>query len=297
MEKENIQPGSFRPAPEIHLTPETKTPKEIKAEPHPNLVAKYQLFDKVFNPYKRVVYHPCGAYDCSPSVVFPNSRVVYAELNEQAVKALQIEGFEAHHVSALEYDPSAVDVLIMLNPQISPAIPASYVIEGGHVVSNDYHGTASELIKYPDFQLRGLIRVTKDSGLIYDDDNPEDYWKEFDSEEEFVNAPFDWEAVNYITAARVVEALTGNRENVLAEYKKIIAFTREQRKQEYAKKLAEHPKWVDILRDPEKEDVLMLNHEGKQFILQTAMPRKKGTVDDLFIFERVAKLPHHGDCV
>lgn len=269
--------------------PEIQTAKEIKAESHPDLVKKYQLFNKTINPQKKVIYHPCGANDVSPSIAFPDSKVIYVDIDKQAVETLQKEGFEAHHASALEYNPGDVDILIMRNPQISSEVPASHVRKGGYIISNDYHSTASEIRKNPDFQLRGLIRSTKERGLIYDTESPEDYWKEIDTEEEFIKAPLNWGAVNYTTAVPVVEALTGKKENVLAEYKKIIHTAREQLRQENTKTLVEHPEWADFITDPDHEDILMLNHKGRQFVLPTRLPSKKGVVDDLFVFERVVK--------
>lgn len=263
--------------------------KERKAEPRSDLVAKYKLFDKVVNPAKGIVYHPCGADDCSPSVAFPDSRVVYVELDGQSVTALQKDGFEAHHASALDYDPGDVDILIMLNPQISPSIPASHIKAGGYAVVNDYHETATELRNNPNFRLRGLIRVAPDQSLIYDTERPEDYWQEIETDEELKNSPFDWGSVHYSNAAMIVEALTGKRENVLSEYKNIIAKAKEQKRKKNAELIAENPKMAEILVDPDQEDTLILNHEGRQFVLDTRLPRKKGTVDDLFIFEKIAK--------
>ncbi len=290
MDIENVPPGSFSPAPDNQApVPEIQAQKEVKAESHHGLVAKYKLFDKAVHPSRGLVYHPCGANDCSPSAAFPDSKVVYVELDEQSVRALQEEGFEAHHASALEYDPGDVNILIMLNPQIPPTVPAAHVIEGGYVVCNDYHATATTMRNNPDFQLRGLIRVSKDRGLLYDTDHPEEYWEEIDTEEKFINAPFDWCAANYTGAVQVVEALTGKRENVLAEYKKIIAQAQEQQRQQNAKTLAEHPEWANSLGNPDQEDVLVLNHMERQLIVSTRLPRKKGTVDDLFVFERVPK--------
>lgn len=290
MNSENVPPGSFRPIPKDQPpTPEVKSLKELKAEPHPALVAKYKLFDEKVHPKKDVVYHPCSANDCSPSEAFPDSRVVYVEMDEQSIKALQKKGFEAHHASALDYNPGSVDILIMLNPQISPTIPASHVVDGGYVICNNYHATATTMRENPDFQLRGLIRVTKNQELLYDTDHPEDHWKEIDTEEEFRNAPFDWGAANYVMANRVVEAITGKSENILTEYKNIIVKAREQQSQIQAKIVAEHPEWANISPNIEKEGVLMLNHGDRQYAISTRFPRKKGTVDDLFVFERISK--------
>lgn len=280
-----IPPGSFRPAPEEPPKIESE-PKPIEAEPSPDLVAKYSLFRKELNPKCDVVYHPCGAKDVSSSVAFPDSRVIYVDIDEKAIEALKRGGFEAHAASALEFNPGDVDILIMLNPEISPDVPGPHVVEGGYVLCNDYHATASSLRQNDQYELRAMIRKSPSQELMFDTENLDDYWREVDTEEEFRNAPFDWGTVNYAMAAQVVEAVTGKRENILAEYKKIIEMAREQRRQEIAKTLAEHPELADFIRDPDQEDVLVFNYGGKQLVLSTKLPRKKGTVDDIFVFQK-----------
>ena len=284
-----IPPGSFRPSSEEPPKPEAE-PKPIEAEPRPDLVAKYSLFRERFKPKADVVYHPCGDNDVSPSVAFPDSRVVYVDIDDKSIEALKKGGFEAHAASALEFDPGDVDILIMLNPTIPPDVPSSHVVGNGFVLSNDYHGTASSLHRNEEYQLRAIVRTPKGE-FVWDTENLEDYWKEIDSEEEFQNAPFDWGAANYAMAVPVVEAVTGKKENVLAEYKKIIAMAREEQRQKNAQTLAEHTELAEFMGDPDKEDVLMFNHGGRQFVLATTLPRKKGTVDDIFVFQKVKSDP------
>lgn len=281
-----IPPGTFRPSPEEPPKPETET-KPIEAEPRPDLVAKYSLFRERFKPKDDVVYHPCGANDVSPSVAFPNSRVIYVDIDDKSVEALKKGGFEAHTASALEFDPGNVDILIMLNPTIPPDAPSSHVGENGFVLSNDYHGTASSLHRNEQYQLRAMVRTSKGRELMLDTENLEDYWREIDTEEEFQNAPFDWGAAHYTMAVPVVEAVTGKKENILAEYKKIIATAREEQRRKNAQTIAEHPAFAEFMGDPDTEDVLMFNHDGRQFVLATTLPRKKGTVDDIFVFQKV----------
>lgn len=280
-----IPPCSFHPSLEEPPKPEAE-PKPIEAEPRPDLVAKYSLFREKLNPKADVIYHPCGANDVSPSVAFPDSKVVYVDIDEKSVEALKKGGFEAHAASALEFDPGDVDILIMLNPQISPDVPSSHVVENGFVLSNDYHGTASSLHRDNQYQLCALIRMSQCQELMFDTENLEDYWKEIDTEEEFRNAPFNWGATNYAMAVPVVETITGKRKNVLAEYKKIIDMAREQQRQKNAQMLAEHPEWAEFTADPDKEDVLMFNRGDRQFVLSTTLPRKKGAVDDIFVFQK-----------
>lgn len=285
-EGSEIPPGTFRPSPEEPSNQETE-PKPIEAEPSPDLVAKYSLFRERFKPKADVVYHPCGSNDVSPSVAFPDSRVIYVDIDDKSVEALKKGGFEAHAASALEFDPGDVDILIMKNPAIPPDVPSSHVIENGFVLCNDYHETASSLHRNEQYQLRAMVRMSEGGELMLDTENLEDYWREIDTEEEFQNAPFDWGPADYATAVLVVEAVTGKKENILAEYKKIIAMAREEQRQKNAQTIAEHPdERSESMEDPDKEDVLFFNHGGRQFVLDTTLPRKKGTVDDIFVFQK-----------
>jgi len=256
--------------------------KSIEAKPWPDLVAKYSLFKEKLNPKTDVVYYPCGAKDVSPSAAFPNSKVIYVEKDENAVKSLLKGGYEAYGASALEFDPGNVDILILLNPQISPKIPSSRVVKGGYVLCNDYHGTASSLHQDGEFEIKAMIRQSRDRQLIFDTDNLEDYWQEVDTEDGFRSAPFSFRFMHYKMAASVVETVTGKRENILAEYKKIILLARGRSRQT----LAEHPELRKMVGNPDEEETLIFNEGGRQFILSTALPRRKGTVDDLFVFQK-----------
>ena len=174
----------------------------------------------------------------------------------------------------------------MLNPQISPGVPSSYVRENGFVLTNDYHRTATILHQNEQYQLCAVITVAKSGELVFDTENLEDCWKEIDTEEEFRNAPFSWGTAHYSNAAEVVEAVTGKKENVLVEYKKIIARAKEEQRQKNTQILQERPKIADFIHDPNDEYFVIFNHKGREFVLSTRLPKKKGTVDDIFVFQK-----------
>ncbi len=316
MESESPEPGSFHTSSDS-LDASTKHDSEsetIEAKPRPDLVAKYSLFNNTVHPKSDVVYHPCGADDISPSPVFPKSRVVYADIDENSMAAVRRAGLEGHTASALEFDPGDVDILIMLNPAISPDFPSSRVVEGGYALVNDYHGTATELRQNSKYDLTAIIRKNADQSLVFDTQQLDDYWKEIESDEEFRNAPFNWGAVNYEQAVSVVEAFTGRRENVLVEYKKIIEKAKADRKKAIEGELAEyraHPitkadmaafgdsegeidtseemteeQYRELLGNPDEEDAFIVNHDGRPFVLEANLPKKKGTVDDIFVFKK-----------
>lgn len=282
-------PESFRPFLDGREFSGKDAESDPVAESWPDLVAKYSLFKEKVNPKADVVYHPCGANDVSPSVAFPDSRVIYVDLNEQHMNSLQNSGYEAHVDSALEFDPGDVDILIMLNPQIPPDVPSSYVVQNGFVLSNDYHGTASKLHENDQYKFSGIIRKNEKNEkeeLIFDTENLEDCWYEVDTEEEFKNAPFSWGPVYYEIAESIVEEVTGKKENVLVEYKKIIDIAKEEQRKKDAKAIEKDPEMKDIIDGMNEVGVLVFYHNGKEHFLNTDFPKKKGAVDDIFVFKK-----------
>jgi len=260
---------------------------ERKIETSEGLVESFSVFRQSFHPKAGVIYYPCCSTDASISSVFPESRIIYLDVDKVAVDTLKKTGYEAYAESALDFVPDKpVDILLMLNPSIRPDKPLESVAVGGYVICNDYHSTATELRNNPGLKLRGLVRNVGGNKIL-DADSPEDYWKEIDSEEEFRNAPFSFGSVHYKSAAAMVKRLAGKEENVLEEYKKIIAAGREESRKERERFIRENPEAADLISFD--EDTILVNREGSQLLIDARLPRKKGTVDDLFVFQKIAR--------
>jgi len=116
-----------------------------------DLIALYTAFrNQVYSP-RSVLYPSCG-YDASPSVVFSNVTFVDVEAgNEGCVAKLRDAGLVAFKQDIRQYDPSEEhDLLILLNPAIPTLWASSHLKQGGYVLSNDYHGNASEMYSMQD---------------------------------------------------------------------------------------------------------------------------------------------------
>jgi len=302
-----IAPGSFHfhepeewdapdPIVEDENTPEWDRSEDYKvkssesykghkeARLYPELTKVYSLFKDYFHPKDDVVYYPCCGEDMSPSSVFQKSRVIYVDFEDKAIE--HTGGLEFHNTSAMEFDPGEVDILILLNPQISPVIPCSYVAEGGYVLSNNYHSTASKIHEDSNYKMRAIIRREKDNSFFVDTENLDDCWSEIDDEEEFKKTPQSFNFVGYESASRIVEFVTGKRENVLAEYKKIIKEAREAEKNSVDSSVNFDE---GILEDEISEDedkLVRSNYKGRDIMLRTTLPRKKGDTDDTYIFQK-----------
>jgi len=243
-----------------------------RAESHKDLVEKYRLFGESVGFKTGVIYYPCGANDISPSEAFPGSKVIYVDVDDRAMQVLRDGGHAAQTADALTFNPGSVDVLILLNPQISADVPVSFVREGGFVLCNDYHGTATQLHESGQ-QAIGILRVVGQQ-LVFDREQPERYWEEIETDEEFKAAPYSWGAVSYEEAVNTLSRIRGENvpidgDSVIEQYQNLIDMIR----------VGGVPgKWTDM------GDSLMRTNDT--FVVQTELPRRKGGVDDVFVFQK-----------
>jgi len=156
--------------------------RELKAEQNDEpefetpLVESLSLFKNVFHPKADVIYYPCSNLDLSVKEVFPDSKVIYVDIDYEVFESLKDKGLEAYHASALEFNPGDVDILLLSNPQIDPYIPASHVVEGGYVVCGNYQGTLSlKLGRDEHFKLVGVIEEDEDGKCNIATENLQDY--------------------------------------------------------------------------------------------------------------------------
>jgi hypothetical protein len=129
----------------------------IKPEANPLVAKQLAFFKELFRPVADLVYYPCCEADISPSEVFKDSSILYVDINEQATKALAEKGYQAYACDVFDFIPGQVDILILLNPVIRPDSPAHFVKKGGYILCNNYHATASNLSKNPEYELKGVV--------------------------------------------------------------------------------------------------------------------------------------------
>lgn len=262
---------------------------QVKLESTESLVQSFNLFKEYFNPKSDIIYYPCSGSDISISKSFPGSKIIFLDQMDVVVDALKREGFEAIEGSAQDFKlETKADILLFYNPQIPPSeVMLANLSQKGYLLCNDYHQTASLIKKRQDFEFKGVIRKNKE-GLIVDTENLEDYWREIDTDEEFKNAPLNWGSVNYGYAKKAVEKMTGKTENVIGEYKNLIKQAKEMVKKQNTKFLAENPNFPIAMIQDENSNPLMWNDEnGEQHFIVTGFPKKKGTVDDTFVFQKI----------
>lgn len=253
--------------------------REKETTVNEQLVEAYNVFQKELPGNYETVYYPCSAKDVSPSRSFSSSKVLYIDLDQKAVETLKKEGFEAYYEDAVEHcnkeeNKESADVIIIMNPRISGLDLINCLKKGGYVLCNDYHRTATEFKESLDFELLGIIRKS-DNKIIFDKENPTDYWETIDNEKDFKKAPFGFGQMNYNGAKDIIKRIKGEEpKEVLSEYKKIL-------KQEIDK-MSEEKK--DFIR--ETGTITVKDAKGEQLLLLTELPRKKGTCDDVFVFKR-----------
>jgi hypothetical protein len=99
--------------------PSSNERKELEPQVSERLVRALTAFKDKFNPSANIIYYPCSATDASLSVAFPDSRVIYVDIDKNAVESLRKAGLEAHEASVFEFSPDQpVDILFTLNPSV-----------------------------------------------------------------------------------------------------------------------------------------------------------------------------------
>lgn len=298
--------------------------ENIKLEPNLDRLGRYKAFLEAVNPKRDVVYVPCFGVEIAHIDAFSNSRrIINVELMNdviQAIKKLGKSNVEGYCEDAKTFNPGEpVDVLILWNQAINPNLPAQFVSKGGYILCNDYHSAASNLKDNADFELLGIVRPDYEKKcFVFDTDSPQNYWKEVETEDELRKAPPSWGACNYDYALQVVEQVTGKTDNVLKRYKELYEAHKPDKLYEeitvshrqvgrfspslndYLQEVRDENPELSNLSDEQILDMPAATQKvkiadederliirGEQVIFLMKLPRKKGDVDDLFVFRKV----------
>lgn len=132
--------------------------KEYSLTSDEDLVRQLQLIQQTLKADPKTIYYPCSGADISPSDAFPHARVIYVDIDPRAIEALKKNKYEAHGVSAEEFQlEDKADLVLLVNPDVRHAIPSQQVARNGLLVCNDYQNTASEVLHDDNFMPLGYI--------------------------------------------------------------------------------------------------------------------------------------------
>lgn len=193
MNPKKIEPGAWRIEEDPYATGKERLEQVNTAPTGPEydeiFVAELAAACKEFGIDPKTVYYPCSGYHGDPAKAFPNSKVIFLDSDPFAIELLK-KGNIANIIQgdALKYRPEEeIDLVILQNPHIEPDFPAHAVREGGYVICNNYHSTASKMHELKDFNLLGLVKSGSDEKpmeIIKDNPNkylPKQSEKEMDS--------------------------------------------------------------------------------------------------------------------
>lgn len=124
-----------------------------------NRVAQYRAVAAHFDLSPDVVYHPGSGHDVSPSVAFPESRVVYVDVDEAAMDDLASAGYEAVGADATGHELAIdADVIAFRNAGIvEEAVVDANLRPGGWVLANDHLESARHLVRMDALELVGVL--------------------------------------------------------------------------------------------------------------------------------------------
>lgn len=245
----------------------------------------YRLIQQELSSAHGTIYYPCCGTDTTATLAWPNGRVLYLDRAQRCIDQLATQGLEAVCGDAEEYDPGPVGLLLLFNPSIDPTAPTRFVVPGGLVLCNNYHLTAQQMRQLTDFELVAILRSQPNGTMVLDRDDLGACWQEVETDDELRAAPLSWGCVSYDEAEDVVEEITGQKENILAEYRRIIEQARAQGRQKADK--VKSALVAKMLRDEADHGQHVFLEQGHHsWTLNTRFPMKKGTADSIFVFRR-----------
>lgn len=103
------------------------------------------------------IHYPCCGNDISPSIAFPESEVIYSDLNKDAIDLLVKHGYKAYREDARKFTPEGVDVVFLLNPTFDSEAFANQIVAGGYIICNDHHWNAKSFFRNSSFRQVGLV--------------------------------------------------------------------------------------------------------------------------------------------
>lgn len=143
-----------------------------------SLVGALHLFaDRFGEP--QVIYYPSCSTDLTPLAAFPNSRVIFVDIDQKAIDYLKAKGLEAEATSAETYIPNTkVDLLFLLNPGIPPTRTSRQVRLGGFVFCNNWHMTANQMYDNHEFKLVAIAIDEKNNPVkLITDQEADEAWQ------------------------------------------------------------------------------------------------------------------------
>lgn len=184
-----------------------------------SLTAVLQAFHEIIKPDLSVVYYPGSGLDNSPSKAFPKTRVIYVDTDDQAVRALRYEGYEAYCDDADEYTPVVIDLVLLSGFHSDKPLDA--IVPGGYVISSDWWRTADKIAKNKNFELVGVLKKQEDSEVYtLDLENPQRYLESVESDEELRSRASQQGVLKEIKAAVERSGVSGK--SLLDRYKKVL---------------------------------------------------------------------------
>ncbi|MFH1601566.1 MAG: hypothetical protein ABIB61_01280 [Candidatus Shapirobacteria bacterium] len=135
------------------------------------LVDSLRTFNNEIATKIDLVYYPCCGLDISPSVAFPESKVVYVDSDRMTINKLILAGYEAHNASALEYQlKQKADIVLIVNPtDIDLNNICQQAGGNGFVLCNNYHATATAMASNEDYELTGYLDWSEEESKYVED--------------------------------------------------------------------------------------------------------------------------------
>jgi hypothetical protein len=122
-------------------------------------VTQYETFARYFDVTPEVVYYPGSGHDVSPSAAFPESCVIYADVDAAAMNDLDKAGYETVWADATAHElETGADVILFQNAGLMEEPIVERNLRGsGWVLANNHLESAEHVATLETVELVGVI--------------------------------------------------------------------------------------------------------------------------------------------
>jgi len=174
---EDIEEGSLEDFPgKIGSLGET----EMDTDSWENRINQYRTASESLEIDPELIYEPANGADISTSEAFPNSDILYAEIRDNAVEAVNKAGENVVLGDGEELKLSSLPDLVVFRNSHMDEVEALTRNPAEYVFANNWTGSASNIAKMDEYEITGIVpqneTYLEDAESVEDGETPDDLY-------------------------------------------------------------------------------------------------------------------------
>lgn len=147
---------------ELEVLESFTSPDSVDTIEFDSRIDQYQAAAEFLGVEPELVYEPANGNDTSTAAAFPEAQVLFADIDQLSVEAVNREGYNAVLADAEELALSETPDLTVLQNSLFNEKEALQLNPSEYVLANDYTGAASNVMETGDYRFVGRVPQNQD---------------------------------------------------------------------------------------------------------------------------------------